>query len=135
MASESRIQGEGWLLYASHMLIIVGTLNFLQGLVLIAEDEIYVTGPAEQIVVVGDVSTWGWVILIVGILQGAAGIGVIGGQQWARWLGIVAAGFAILAQFPVFFGPHPFWSLTVVILASLVLYGLAAYGSDENIGM
>ena len=70
--------------------------------------------------------------MILGTLEFFAGIGVMLGQQWARWFGIVVAGFALLAQFPVFFGPHPLWSLTMVILISLVLYGLAAYGGKDN---
>jgi hypothetical protein len=132
MAQDIEIEGEGWLLYASIMLIIVGTMNFFQGLALIAKDELVVTGPNEAVVLVGDVSTWGWIILIVGILEFFAGFGVIVRQQWARWFGIIVASLALLAQFPVFFGPHPLWSLTVVILISLVLYGLAAYGGKDS---
>jgi hypothetical protein len=128
----TNFEGEGWLVYASVMLIIVGTLNFFHGLALIANDQLLVTGPDAQVVLVGDVSTWGWVILILGILEFFAGFGVIVRQQWARWFGIIVASLALLAQFPVFFGPHPLWSLTVVILISLVLYGLAAYGGKDS---
>jgi hypothetical protein len=132
MADNDLIEGEGWLLYASILLVIVGTLNFFQGLALIAKDEILVTGPDAQVVLIGDVSTWGWVILIVGILEFAAGFGVLARQQWARWFGIIIGSLAILAQFPVFFGPYPLWSLTVVILISLAVYGLAAYGGKDQ---
>ena len=133
MADDSYIEGEGWLLYASIMLVIVGTMSFFQGLALIVKDELVVTGPDAQVVLVGDVSAWGWVILIVGVLEVVAGFGVLlAKQQWARWFGIVVASLALLAQFPVFFGPHPLWSLTVVILISMVLYGLAAYGGKED---
>ena len=126
------VKGTGWLIYAGIMLILVGTLNFFYGLALIVEDELVVTGPNEAVVLVGDVTTWGWILLILGTLEFFAGIGVMLGQQWARWFGIVVAGLALLAQFPVFFGPHPLWSLTMVILISLVLYGLAAYGGKDN---
>ena len=132
MAEDTYIEGEGWLLYASIMLVIVGTMNFFQGLALIAKDELLVTGPDAQVVLVGDVTTWGWVILIVGILEFAAGFGVMAKQQWARWFGIIVATLALLAQFPVFFGPHPLWSLTVFILIAMVLYGLAVYGGKDR---
>ena len=132
MADDSYIEGEGWLLYASIMLDIVGTMNFFQGLALIAKDELVVTGPDAQVVLVGDVSTWGWVILIVGVLEFLAGFGVMARESRRRGYGVAVASFALLAQFPVFFGPHPLWSLTVVILISMVLYGLAAYGGKED---
>ena len=124
-------QGEGWVLFAGLMLGIIGVLNIFQGLSLIAKDEILVTGPDAQVVVIGDVSTWGWVILIIGIIEMFAAFGVYSGQQWARWVGIIIASLALIAQFPVFFGAGQLWSLTVVLLCSLVIYGLAAYGGRD----
>ena len=87
-------RGEGWLLYSSIILLIVGTLNFFQGLALIAKDEILVTGSDASVVVIGNVSAWGWVILIVGILEIAAGFGVLGRVQWigALWVHCVLGG-------------------------------------------
>ena len=124
--------GAGWIIYASIMLVIVGTLNVFQGLLLIAEDEIYVTGPTETVVVIGDATTWGWVILILGTLEVLAGVGVVTRNQLARWFGIFVASVALLAQFPVFFGAYPLWSFTVVVLCALVIYGLAVYGSRND---
>lgn len=121
-------EGRGWITFAGVIFIIVGVLNVFQGLLLIANDEIYVTGPDAQVVVVGDVTTWGWVILIVGVLQWAAGYGVFYGQQWARWVGIIIASLALVAQFPVFFGPNPVWSFLVALLSALIIYALAVYG-------
>ena len=125
-------RGEGWLLYSSIILLIVGTLNFFQGLALIAKDEIVVTGADASTVVIGDVSTWGWVILIVGVIEIAAGFGVLARQPWARVFAIVVASLAVIAQFPVFFGPHPLWSFTVMLLAIFVIYGLATYGGRDT---
>jgi hypothetical protein len=134
MAETPQIEGEGWLLYASIMLVIVGTLNFFHGLALIANDDLLVTGPDAEVVVVADVTTWGWVILILGVLEFFAGFGVLAQQQWARWFGIIVASLALIAQFPVFFGPYPLWSMLMVILCALVIYGLAAYGGkDQNV--
>ena len=125
-------EGEGWLLYASIMLVMVGVLNFFQGLILIAKDEIYVTGPDAAVVIIGNVTTWGWIILIVGVLEILSGLGVLSKNQWARWFGLFVASLALLAQFPVFFGPHPLWSLTVFIMLTMVIYGLAVYGGKDD---
>ena len=128
MATRPDSPGEGWVFFAGIMLLLGGTLSFFQGLVLIAEDEIWVTGPSEQVVAVGDVSTWGWVLFVVGVLQIMAGFGVMVRNQLARWFGIGCASVAVLAQFPVFFGPYPVWSFLMVTLSVLVIYGLGAYG-------
>jgi hypothetical protein len=125
-------RGDGWLSFSAIMLFLVGSLNVFQGLLLIAKDEIYVTGPDESVVVVGDVTTWGWVILILGVLEIVAGGGVLARHQLARWFGIFVASFALLAQFPVFFGAYPLWSFTIVILCAMVIYGLAVYGGNND---
>ena len=124
--------GDGWLSFSSLMLFLVGTLNVFQGLLLIAGDEIYVTGPDENVVVIGDVTTWGWVILILGVLEIAAGGGVATRNQLARWFGIFVASVALLAQFPVFFGAYPLWSFTIFMLCAMVIYGLAVYGEKDG---
>jgi hypothetical protein len=124
-------RGDGWLSFSAVMLFLVGSLNVFQGLLLIVKDEIYVTGPDESVVVVGDVTTWGWVILILGVLEIVAGGGVLARHQLARWFAIFVASVALLAQFPVFFGAYPLWSFTVVILCVMVIYGLAVYGGKD----
>ena len=82
----------------------------------------------DGVVLIGDVTTWGWVLLILGIVQILAGFGLIGGQTWARVLGIVAATFAALGQLPVIAGPNPIWSLLVIAGCVWVIHGLVVYG-------
>jgi hypothetical protein len=82
---------------------------------------------ANATYVVGDLLSWGWVALIVGVLQLPAGVGVMVGNQAARWFGVVVIGFDAVAQ--LFFVPaYPFWSLLIIALDLIALYGLCAYG-------
>jgi hypothetical protein len=128
MATSTEPRGEGWLTFAGVMLLIVGFFNVILGIAMIAEDQIYVTGPEQDVVLVGDVSTWGWVVLIIGGLEVLSGFGVMTRNQWARWFGIVMASLAALAQLPVIFGPEPLFSFLVVLLCVAVIYALAHYG-------
>ena len=125
-------QGSGWLFYAGTMLGIVGVLNIFWGLAFIAQDDLVVTGPDAEVVLIGSTTGWGWVLLIIGVIEILASVGVVARQQWARWFGIIVASLGLIAQFPVFFGPHPLWALTIVILCALVIYGLAAYGGRDT---
>jgi uncharacterized membrane protein HdeD (DUF308 family) len=125
-------KGAGWLLFASMVLLIVGVFNVILGITLIAGDEIYVSGEDARVVLVGDVSGWGWILLIVGILEVIASFGVLVRSQAARWFGIIMAVLAALAHLPVLFGPEPLYSFLVVIMSILVIYGLAQYGGRER---
>jgi len=82
--------------------------------------------------VFGGLRSWGWVMLILSILMLLAGIGVLIGNQLARWFGVAVLGLDAIAQ--MFFIPaYPFWSLTIIALDVVALYGLCAYGSRANV--
>jgi hypothetical protein len=81
----------------------------------------------QTILFEGDLSSWGVVWLVVGIVLVLAGAAVITGAEWARWVGIVAASVAAVTFLPwIYF--EPFWTILSVTLAILVVYALATYG-------
>ena len=74
----------------------------------------------------------GWITLIIAVLQVLAGIGVLAGNQVARWFGVVLVGLNAIDQM-LFLPAYPFWSLTIIAVDVVALYGLCAYGSRENV--
>jgi hypothetical protein len=124
-----RIEGHGLLIFASVMLMVLGLFNLLDGIAAVARSHVFI---ANAHYVVGDLRTWGWIALISGVLQVLAGIGVLTGNQVARWFGVAVVGLNAFAQF--FFIPaYPFWSLTIIALDIVALYGLCVYGSRSNV--
>jgi hypothetical protein len=122
-------RGYGLVLFAGVLLLVVGFWNLIYGIAAIAQSHVFV---ANAHYVVGNLRTWGWITLIVAALQILAGIGVMTGNQVARWAGIVLAGLNAINQ--MFFIPaYPFWSLTIIAMDIVALYGLCAYGSRENV--
>jgi hypothetical protein len=82
--------------------------------------------------VFGSLRTWGWITLIIGVLQLLAAAGVLAGNQWARWFGVAVLGLNAIDQ--MFFIPaYPFWSLMIIAVDVVALYGLCAYGSRANL--
>jgi len=76
--------------------------------------------------------TWGWITLIIGVLQLLAAAGVAAGNQLARWYGVAVLGLSAIDQ--MFFIPaYPFWSLTIIAMDIVALYGLCVYGSRSNL--
>ena len=77
-------------------------------------------------------NTWDWITLFIGILQLLAAAGVLAGNQAARWFAVVMIGLNAIDQ--MFFIPaYPFWSLTIIAMDVVALYGLCAYGSRANL--
>jgi hypothetical protein len=118
-----------WVGFAGLMMVLIGILNVIQGLIAIVRDDYYVL-TAEQIIVF-DLTTWGWIMLIWGIIVGFAGWALATGAGWARWFTLVAASLNIILQLGfVGSGQYPLWALTVLALNVLVLYALTVRWSD-----
>lgn len=134
-ASETRTArrrtGEGlWMIiFASALLAIAGFFNLIDGIAAIAKSSVFV---ANARYVMGDLRAWGWVVLILGVLQLLAAFGVIVGNQVARWFAVAVIGVNAVAQ--MFFLPgYPVWSLMIIAVDVVALWGLCAYGSRENL--
>ena len=124
-------QGEGYgmIVFAVALLVTVGFFNVIDGIAAIANSHIFI---ADAHYVVGDLRTWGWVALILGVLQILASIGVMAGNQAARWFAVAVVGLNAVAQ--MFFTPaYPFWSLMIIAVDVVALWGLCTYGSRENL--
>jgi hypothetical protein len=119
----------GWVVFAGVLMVVIGILNFFQGLIAIIRDNYYVLTP-EQIIVF-DLTTWGWIMLIWGIVLALAGAALVAGRSWARWFAIVVASLSFIVQLGfVGSSQYTLWALTVVALDVLVLYALIVRWED-----
>jgi hypothetical protein len=124
----SRGEGYWMIVFAATLLGVVGIFNLIDGIAAIANSHIFI---ANAHYVVGDLRAWGWVALILGALQVLASIAVVVGNQAARWFAVAVIGLNAIGQ--MFFIPaYPFWSLMIIALDVVALWGLCAYGSREN---
>jgi hypothetical protein len=121
MTHEVSERGTGGAVFAATIMIIAGCFGVLQGIALIAKGTFYVQ-PANYWINTG-ASTWGWWLLIVGIVVLLAGFGVISGAAWARWLGIVIVSIQALTNF-AFIPVQPFWAITLILVDFWVIHSL-----------
>jgi hypothetical protein len=117
------------IVFAVALLVTVGFFNLIDGIAAIANSHVFI---ANAHYVVGDLRLWGWIVLILGTLQIIAAIAVLAGSQAARRFAVVVIGLNAIGQ--MFFIPaYPFWSLLIIAVDIVALWGLCAYGSRENL--
>jgi len=121
--------GYGLVLFASILLVVIACFNLIYGIAAIANSHVFT---AHAHYVFGNLKTWGWITLIIGILQLLAALGVLAGNQPARWFAVVVLGLNAIDQM-FFISAYPFWSLTIIAMDVVALYGLCAYGSRRNL--
>jgi hypothetical protein len=117
-------RGQGWVMFAGVLLLTLGTINVIDGIAAIGRAHFYV-GNAHY--VFGDLKTWGWVALCLGVLLLLVGFGVFVKNQFARWTGVVVLCLNAIAQL-LMMPAYPFWSLSIFAIDILAIYGLIAYG-------
>jgi hypothetical protein len=121
--------GYGLVMFASILLVVVGCFNVIYGIAAIANSHVFT---ANAHYVFANLRTWGWITLIIGILQLLAAAGVLAGNQAARWFAVIVIGLNAIDM--MFFIPaYPFWSLTIIAMDVVALYGLCTYGSRANL--
>lgn len=118
----------GWIVFTAAMLLMLGIFNAVNGLAAIFADDIFVTGAAGAVIF--DVTTWGWVHLVLGALAAATGVALMQGAPWAR---AVAVGFVMLNMLTqlLFLPAYPFWSLLIIVLDVVVLWALIVHGDEQ----
>jgi uncharacterized membrane protein HdeD (DUF308 family) len=120
--------GRGWIVFAGTMLALAGVLNIVYGIAAVGNSKVYARG-AEY--VLGDLNTWGWILLVAGIVQVVAAFGVWAATEWGRWIGVLAAALNIFVQFfalPAF----PARSMVMFFVDVIVIYGLLTYGGRDR---
>jgi len=122
-------QGYGLVLFASILLVVIACFNLIYGIAAIANSHVFTT---HAHYVFGNLKTWGWITLIIGILQLLAALGVLAGNQVARWFAVVVLGLNAIDQM-FFISAYPFWSIIIIAMDVVALYGLCAYGSRRNL--
>ncbi len=121
-------QGSGWLTFSAIILGFAGVMKIFDAIWAFR-----VKGGLEKLpnATLGEtVKNYGWYWLILGILLLVAAFAVLRRSQVGRWFGIFAAAISAIGTM-AWMPYYPVWALTYVVLAILVIYGLAAHGGLE----
>jgi len=117
----------GWAVFAGVLLLMVGFLDFFYGLAAVLNDEVVVVGGHGAII--ADLTTWGWVNMIIGAILVLTSIGLFAAQEWARWTAVFFVTLNAVSQVGIF-TVAPIWALIVILLDVIIIYNLTVRASE-----
>jgi hypothetical protein len=118
-----------WIAFAGVMMVILGSLDAIWGLAAILNDEIVVVGGHGALIF--DITAWGWIQLLVGIVIGLTGLGLIVGNEMARVLGIFLLALNAVLQV-VWFPAAPLWAFLMILLDVVIIYQLTVNWTERE---
>ncbi|RZU30123.1 hypothetical protein EV284_5079 [Streptomyces sp. BK022] len=122
--SEHNGLAEGGAVFAGVLMLVNGILHIFQGISAIALDDVYARINAYVYKI--DLTGWGWILLVAGVIVVATGAGVLMGASWARVVGIVITSLGLILQF-LFLPYSPIWSLILIALDFFIIWALATW--------
>jgi hypothetical protein len=127
MSNEPSGAAIGWSAFAAFMLMMIGIFQALAGIAAIANDDRFVV--TEDYVFKLDVTQWGWVHLIIGIVVFLSGLGIFSGNVLARSVGVIIAIISATSAF-IYLPIQPVWSSILIAICVAVIWALTAHGRD-----
>ena len=120
--------GYGLVTFAGVMLLIAGVMNTLYGIAAIDKANFFVH---DAKYVFGNLQTWGWFLVVVGVAQLFAAFAIWRGASWGRWFGVACATVNAILQM-LWIPSYPILSFVLLALDIMVIYGLLAYGGRRK---
>jgi hypothetical protein len=123
------MRGAGRVTFAATLLLIAGTLNIIYGLGALGDARVFV---GDQRYIFTNLSTLGWVLILLGVIQLSGGFSLISGNTYGRVIGLVGAGLGAIGALLSVGGAYPWWSLAIFALCVYVIHGILVYGEEDT---
>jgi hypothetical protein len=120
-ASEST----GWSTFAGVMFFVVALVNTLWGVSALVNDDYFATDE----LLFGDLSLWGALYLGFSVLCFVTALLILRRSELGIVVGTVLAVLHGLTAL-VTIGAYPLWTVVVLVIDGLIIYGLTVHGSD-----
>ena len=117
----------GFISFAGILLILAGIFHVIDGIVGLVNNDFYVK--TDNWVFKFNVTSWGWIHILLGIIAILAGVGLFSGAIWARTVAVIVAAVSIIANF-VWLPYYPWWAVLVIVLDFFVIWAVVLHGRD-----
>ena len=123
----NEVRGLGRAVFAAVFLMIGGILSIIWGIAAIGNSHFFAQNTHYMF---ATLKGWGWITLILGILELIASLSLFAGAAFGRWFAIFAASLAAIGAL-LDIPAYPFWSLAVFALSLWIIHGLVVYGETQ----
>jgi hypothetical protein len=123
------MRGAGRVGFAGMVLLLIGTINIIYGIGALDDARIFVN---DTRYILDNLNTLGWVLIVLGVIQLAGGISLLGGGTFGRVIGVAAGSLGAIGALLSIGGSNPWWSLAVFALSIYVVHGILVYGYEES---
>jgi hypothetical protein len=124
------MRGAGRAVFVATLLLIVGTLNIIYGIGALDKANVLVN---DQRLVLTNVSTLGWVTILIGVIQLTGGLSLFAGNAYGRVIGVVGGSLGAIGALLGIGGSYPWWSLCIFFLCIYIVHGIFIYGEDDRV--
>ena len=123
------MRGVGSALFVGILLMVAGILNIIYGIAAVGDSHFWV---GESHFVFSSLHTWGWITILLGIIQLTASLSLFGGQAYGRVIGIIAATIGAVGALLDIGGAYPWWAIGVFAICVICIHGLVVLGEPET---
>jgi hypothetical protein len=123
------MRGVGSALFVGILLMVAGVLNIIYGIAAVGDASFWVN---DTQFVFSSLHTWGWITIILGVIQLTGAFSLFAGNIYGRVIGLVAATLGALGALLDVGGAHPWWALGVFAICLVCIHGLVVLGEPKE---
>jgi hypothetical protein len=123
------MRGVGSALFVGILLMVAGILNIIYGIAAVSNSKFFVE---DTQFVFSSLHTWGWITIILGVIELTAAFSLFAGGVYGRVIGIAAATLGAIGALLDVGGVHPWWSLGIFAICLVCIHGLIVLGEPEE---
>ena len=123
------MRGAGSAVFVGILLMIAGVLNIAYGIAAVGNSHFYLN---DTTYLFSSLHTWGWITIVLGVIQLTASLSLFGGGSYGRVVGIFAATLGAIGALLDIGGTHPWWALGIFAICLICVHGLVVLGEPET---
>ncbi|WP_249154784.1 DUF7144 family membrane protein [Gordonia polyisoprenivorans] len=118
----------GLTIVAAALLFVAGVISVFVGISALNKDTLLVLG--QDYVFELNLTAWGWIHIVIGVLAVIIAGGLAIGADWARVAAIIIAALSIITQF-LWLPHYPAWSILIIALDVILIWAVCSWNPRQ----
>ncbi|WP_338837152.1 DUF7144 family membrane protein [Gordonia polyisoprenivorans] len=118
----------GLTIVAAALLFVAGVISVFVGISALNKDTLLILG--QDYVFELNLTAWGWIHIVIGVLAVIIAGGLAIGADWARVAAIIIAALSIITQF-LWLPHYPAWSILIIALDVILIWAVCSWNPRQ----